>query len=121
MAREVLLHTLSTGDKVIWRPDNQSISISFEGPRKILSTSLFNGGYREDLTGIFNHNCGPDDRGRAKCCAENGSCIFRFAGIVRPKDSSYCEESAIDETVSGIFGMNIVIGRRVSSWKKDKG
>lgn len=58
---EILLHTLSTGDEVVWRPGNQSISVAFKAPRKVLSTSLLNGGYREDLAGVFNHNCGPDD------------------------------------------------------------
>ena len=68
--REILLHTLSMGDEVIWRPANQSIAISFKAPRKVLSTSLLNGGYREDLTGIFNHNCGPDDGSHCKLRAD---------------------------------------------------
>jgi len=66
MQEEILLHTLSMGDEVIWRPGNQSIAIAFKGSRKVLSTSLLNGGYREDLTGIFNHNCGPDDGSHAR-------------------------------------------------------
>lgn len=62
----ILLHTLSMGDEVIWKPENCSISVAFTAPRKVLSTSLLNGGYREDLTGVFNHNCGPDDGSHAK-------------------------------------------------------
>lgn len=65
MKEEILLHTLSTGDPVIWRPDDQSIIVPFQEPRKVVSTSLLNGGYREDLTAMFNHNCGPDD---GSCC-----------------------------------------------------
>lgn len=61
MIEEIILHTLSTGDKVILNRINKSISIFFNRPRKVLSTSLLNGGYRENLTGVFNHNCGPDD------------------------------------------------------------
>jgi len=57
----ITLHTLTTGDPVIWNPANRSISVEFTRPRKVLSTSLLNGGYRDGLKGIFNHNCGPDD------------------------------------------------------------
>jgi len=32
-----------------------SVIVRFPGPRNVLSTSWLNGGYREDLTGIFNH------------------------------------------------------------------
>lgn len=70
MKEEFLLHTLSMGDEVIWRPGNQSVAISFKAPRKVLSTSLLNGGYREDLMGIFNHNCGPDDGSHCKLRAD---------------------------------------------------
>lgn len=66
MQEEILLHTLSMGDEVIWRPGNQSIAIAFKGSRKVLSTSLLNGGYQENLTGIFNHNSGPDDGSHAR-------------------------------------------------------
>ncbi|HWR30856.1 MAG TPA: adenosylcobinamide amidohydrolase [Negativicutes bacterium] len=55
------LYELSTGDTV-WRDwKNGIIAIPFSGPRKVVGTSLLNGGYREDLVGVFNHNCGPDD------------------------------------------------------------
>jgi adenosylcobinamide amidohydrolase len=51
------LCTLSTGDSV----DRyyKSIVILFAAPRKVLSTSVLNGGYREDLTAVFNHDCNP--------------------------------------------------------------
>lgn len=48
------LCTLSTGDPV-YRQDT-SIVIAFKQPRAVLSTSVFNGGYREDLMGVFNHD-----------------------------------------------------------------
>ncbi|MHC1758103.1 MAG: adenosylcobinamide amidohydrolase [Negativicutes bacterium] len=48
------LYHLSTGDTV-FRQDN-SIGVQFAEPRMVLSTSIINGGYREDLQGIFNHN-----------------------------------------------------------------
>jgi len=51
------LYTLSTGDQVYRY--YKSIVILFDAPRKVLSTSILNGGYREDLTSIFNHDCNP--------------------------------------------------------------
>ncbi|WP_378952763.1 adenosylcobinamide amidohydrolase [Pelosinus sp. sgz500959] len=66
MKKNSILHTLSTGDEVIWQPDQRSISISFTQKRKVLSTSLLHGGYHEELTGIFNHNSCPDDGSHCK-------------------------------------------------------
>lgn len=61
---KTLIHTLSTGDPVWRNAENRTISIPFQGPRKVLSTSLVNGGYREDLKLVFNHNsCGEGDKG----------------------------------------------------------
>lgn len=48
------LYTLSTGDEV-YRYE-KSIVIFFKGRRKVLSTSVFNGGYHEDYTAVFNHD-----------------------------------------------------------------
>ncbi len=48
------LYTLSTGDPV-YRQDT-SIVIAFKQPRAVISTSVLNGGYREDLTAVFNHD-----------------------------------------------------------------
>ncbi|MBQ7418576.1 MAG: adenosylcobinamide amidohydrolase [Acidaminococcaceae bacterium] len=48
------LYTLSTGDEV-YRYD-KSITIFFKGKRKVLSTSVFNGGYHENYTAVFNHD-----------------------------------------------------------------
>jgi adenosylcobinamide amidohydrolase len=47
------LYTLSTGD-LVFRQDD-SVGILFREPRSVISTSIINGGYREDLTGVFNH------------------------------------------------------------------
>ena len=41
------LCNLSTGDKVYFY--DKSIVIYFQGARKVLSTSLYNGGYHDDL------------------------------------------------------------------------
>lgn len=56
-----VIHRLSTGDYVRRYRNERIITVKFTGKRKVLSTSLLNGGYHENLTGIFNHNSGPDD------------------------------------------------------------
>jgi adenosylcobinamide amidohydrolase len=43
------------GDKI--HKYNKSIVIRFHGKRNVLSTSHINGGYREDLTAVFNNDC----------------------------------------------------------------
>ena len=48
------LYTLSTGDEV-YRYE-KSIVIFFKGKRKVLSTSVFNGGYHENFNAVFNHD-----------------------------------------------------------------
>jgi len=53
-SERIELYTVSTGDSV-YRQDN-SVVISFAQPRAVLSTSIFNGGYREDLKAVFNHD-----------------------------------------------------------------
>jgi adenosylcobinamide hydrolase len=53
----MLIETLSTGDKV--HKYQRCLVIPFEGKRKVLSTSMHNGGYREDLTAVFNHDVNP--------------------------------------------------------------
>lgn len=45
---------LSTGDTVYQEGTN--IVVAFTGPRTVLSTSLFSGGYRNDLQAVFNHD-----------------------------------------------------------------
>ncbi|MGL5513230.1 MAG: adenosylcobinamide amidohydrolase [Sporomusa sp.] len=51
------LCTLSTGDIVYQY--YKSIVIPFTQPRKVASTAIVNGGYREDLTAVFNNDCNP--------------------------------------------------------------
>ncbi|WP_312561794.1 adenosylcobinamide amidohydrolase [Anaerospora sp.] len=45
---------LSTGDVVY--QEGTSVVVAFTGPRAVLSTSLFSGGYRNDLQAVFNHD-----------------------------------------------------------------
>jgi len=50
----MLLETLSTGEEVHFY--RKSIVINFNGNRKVLSTSADNGGYREDIKAVYNHD-----------------------------------------------------------------
>jgi len=49
------LYVFQNGDKV--RYHNRGIYVTFAGKRRVLSTSVLNGGIREDLEGAFNFNC----------------------------------------------------------------
>ncbi len=53
----MLIETLTTGDKL--HKYHRCLVALFEGKRRVLSTSMHNGGYREDLTAIFNHDVNP--------------------------------------------------------------
>lgn len=46
---------LDTGEAV--HRYKKSIVVPFTGRRRVLSTAAHNGGYREDLTAVFNHDC----------------------------------------------------------------
>lgn len=50
-----VLAELSNGDRV--RRFYKGIILDFAGKRKTVSTSVLNGGSREDLAGVFNYNC----------------------------------------------------------------
>ena len=54
----MILHRFANGD-LLQRYD-QSIVACFAGRRNVLSTAPHNGGYREDLAYIFNHDCKQD-------------------------------------------------------------
>lgn len=49
-----MICTLSTGDKVYFY--DKSIVIFFNGKRKVLSTSVYNGGYHEDYVAVYNYD-----------------------------------------------------------------
>lgn len=62
----MMIYKLSTGDRV--HKYNRCLVIPFEGKRKVMSTSMHNGGYREDLTAIFNHDVNPGPGVSCKYC-----------------------------------------------------
>ena len=37
----------------------KSLVLKFSGPRDVVSTGPNNGGYRRDLTAVFNNDCNP--------------------------------------------------------------
>lgn len=85
------LCTLSTGD-IAYRY-YKSIVILFDEPRKVLSTSVYNGGYREDLTAVFNHDCNP---GAGMACELRAPTYEEHMRLV-------AEEIGLDaDTVSGM-------------------
>ena len=52
-----MIFETAAGDQV--HRYSKTIVVCFKGKRKVLSTSPINGGYREDLTAIFNHDINP--------------------------------------------------------------
>lgn len=52
-----MIKNLSTGDKI--HRYQKSLVINFAGKRNVLSTGVLNGGYREDLKHVFNHDANP--------------------------------------------------------------
>lgn len=55
----MLIHKLWDGSEV-FRQEG-TIYIPFPYPRLVISNSLINSGYREDITGVFNHCMSPDE------------------------------------------------------------
>ncbi len=55
------MENLSTGDNIYCQDD--TIIVHFLAPRKVLSTAVYNGGYREDLQGILNHHNSGENKG----------------------------------------------------------
>jgi adenosylcobinamide hydrolase len=56
MERETTKILETTMQDMIYRYE-KSIVAFFGGKRKVLSTSVYNGGYHEDFTSVFNHDC----------------------------------------------------------------
>ncbi|MBE6014158.1 MAG: adenosylcobinamide amidohydrolase [Lachnospiraceae bacterium] len=90
-----ILITMSDGDRA--RRYYNGIIIDFSGPRKVVSTSLLNGGYREDLKAVFNFNC----------LAEEMAC--------RIKQESYEKEIAANAEAIGLNPTE-VSGLTTAAW-----
>src|SRR3712207_827405 len=96
-----MIHKLSTGDKV--HRYQKSIVVEFTGRRKVLSTSPFNGGYRENLKYVFNHDGNPGAgmacKMKAPTYAEHLSIIAQEIGL-DPKVSAGISTAASMKNVS---------------------
>ena len=88
--KEIELYRLNADEKIVHVPETHSIVVRFSAPKKVLSTSLLNGGYREDIKGLFNYTCcGPGSCMRlekyeehlGKCAAVVGLDPARSTGI----------------------------------------
>lgn len=103
--KEIELYRLSTGEKIVHVPETHSIVVRFNAPKKVLSTSLLNGGYREDIKGLFNYTCcGPGscmslekyEEHLGKCAAVMGLDPARSTGIgtaARMENAAIVEET----------------------------
>lgn len=73
----MMINKLPSGDNV--HMYNRCLVVQFEGKRKVMSTSMHNGGYREDLTAIFNHDVNPGPGRLCEYCKPgNEELIKRF-------------------------------------------
>lgn len=59
----MIVHRFSNGDTILRR--DRALIACFNGRRGVLSTSVLNGGYREDLKYAFNHDCKENGRSDA--------------------------------------------------------
>ncbi|SHJ64004.1 adenosylcobinamide amidohydrolase [Propionispora hippei] len=84
------IYELSNGDPV-YRPE-KSIIIRFKWPRKVLSTSIYNGGYRNDLTAVFNYDC----------TVPNGKCTWQAANYEEYMRQAAVKFGLTPDTVSGM-------------------
>lgn len=92
-----MITTLSTGDEVHCFHGN--IVIPFLGKRKVLSTSVLNGGYQENLQGVFNNDCNPGSGMAAQLKAptyeEHMLVIAKEMGLEPTKAAGLCTAAAM--------------------------
>jgi adenosylcobinamide amidohydrolase len=101
MEEEMLLYTLCTGEEV--HRYKKSIVINFTGRRRVLSTAAHNGGLREDLKAVFNHDAtvgaGMAITLNAPTYAEHMVILSRELGL-SPEESAGLTTAAQMENVS---------------------
>ncbi len=84
------IYELANGDSV-YRSE-KSIIIRFKESRKVLSTSIYNGGYQEQLTAVFNYDC----------TVPNGRCTWRAANYEEYMRQAAAGLDLAPDTVSGM-------------------
>jgi adenosylcobinamide amidohydrolase len=101
MEEKMLLYTLCTGEEV--HRYQKSIVVNFTGRRRVLSTAPHNGGLREDLTAVFNHDAttgaGMAVTLKAPTYAEHMVILSRELGLL-PEESAGLTTAAQMENVS---------------------
>lgn len=85
----MMLEILSTGDTV--HLFHKNLVIPFRGKRKVLSNSVINGGYQEDLLGVFNNDCNPGSGMAAKL---KGATYESHMAVVAEEMGLHPEKSA---------------------------
>ena len=86
----MMVYQLSTGDRV--HQYKRCLVVPFEGRRKVMSTSMHNGGYREDLTAIYNHDVNP---------GPGATCTYCMPGQEEVRKRFIIDELGLDfETVA---------------------
>jgi adenosylcobinamide amidohydrolase len=101
MEGNMLLCTLCTGEEV--HRYKKSIVVNFTGRRRVLSTAPYNGGLREDLRAVFNHDAtvgaGMAVTLKAPSYAEHMVILSRELGL-SPEESAGLTTAAQMENVS---------------------
>jgi adenosylcobinamide amidohydrolase len=72
----MLIETLETGDRI--HKYQRCLVAVFNGKRRVMSTSMHNGGYREDLTAVFNHDVNPGPGMPCDYCKEGDESRKKF-------------------------------------------
>lgn len=132
----MILHRFANGD-LLQRYD-QAIVVCFAGRRRVLSTAPHNGGYREDLQYVFNHDCKQDGQDpcamKAPTYAEHMAIIAADMGLnnaagistaASMDNVSIQSETYMDTTVTAVVTGGIdVNGGRVgdpAAWHETSG
>ena len=96
-----MLYKLSTGDEV--HRYQKSIVVMFKDDRNVLSTSMINGGYNENLKYVFNNDCKPEAgmpcKLKADTYTEHMSILARELGL-DPEKAAGISTAASMENVS---------------------
>lgn len=113
----MIIYTMPSGD-IVHRYD-RSIVVKFSGKRSVISTCHLNGGYREDLTAVYNTN---SNFGDCKCDMRESTYVERMKALTRELGldvertavmaTAVCMDNAVIKTMeyNGLFVTAIVTG-----------
>ena len=98
------IYSLPDGDAV--HRYKKSIVLSFAGRRHVLSTGPNNGGYREDLQAVFNHDMNP---GAGMACVMRGDSYEEHMNRIALESRRTICGSSIDLAARRMTGSLIAI------------